>query len=148
MAALAAIVSLQCLSAQTAQTPRQAGAMSEQMAAYMERLRAEQELVKSLYTKTEVMIPMRDGTKLYTAIYEPKNAGPRPIIMERTCYGAGPAGETFSSSVRPGNVYFDNNYIFVFQDVRGKNMSEGEFEEIRAFIENKQYNKKNINNYW
>lgn len=145
MAALAAIVSLQCLSAQTAQTPRQAGAMSEQMAAYMERLRAEQELVKSLYTKTEVMIPMRDGTRLYTAIYEPKNAGPRPIIMERTCYGAGPAGETFSSSVRPGNVYFDNNYIFVFQDVRGKENSEGDFVQETPYNLNANHGAPNGN---
>lgn len=86
------------------------------------------------YTKREVMIPMRDGIRLYTAIYEPAESfGPRPVIMQRTPYGCSPYGEQMSYSLRPGNKYFDNRYIFVFQDVRGQEHSEGIFLEAHPY---------------
>lgn len=98
-----------------------------------------QEWVKNNYTRSEVYIPMRDGVKLFTVIYEPNDKSTKhPVLMQRTCYGVSRSGIT-SSSVEP---YVDNKYIFVFQDVRGKNMSEGVFEDIRPFIENKKLNKK------
>ena len=103
------------------------------------------EWIKEHYTKQEVMIPMRDGVKLYTAIYEPVDKTQKhPILMQRTCYSAGPYGEgryagLHSVSYEP---YVDAGYIFVFQDVRGKNMSEGEFDDIRPFIDNKVKSKK------
>lgn len=101
------------------------------------------ESMKETYTKTEVMIPMRDGVKLFTAIYEPKDKSVKhPILMERTCYTVAPYGEDKFMNFDGYAKYVDAGYILVFQDVRGKNMSEGEFEEIRAYIENKQYNKR------
>lgn len=105
--------------------------------------------IKEHYTKRDVEIKMRDGIKLYTVIYEPTNTAVKhPILMQRTCYSAGPYGEgryanLQSSSYEP---YVEAEYIFVFQDVRGKNMSEGEFEDIRPFIEGKKLNKKEAKN--
>ncbi len=72
---------------------------------------------------------MRDGTKLYTIAWVPKDAkGKCPMIMERTCYGAGsPQG-----GVRIRNRWMgDARYIFVFQDVRGRGKSEGDFVNVR-----------------
>ena len=89
--------------------------------------------LRSLYTKREVMIPMRDGISLYTAIYEPKNNKEKhPILMNRTPYSCAPYGEKFRSSLRGAlKNYVDNNYILVFQDVRGRHKSEGEFVQVR-----------------
>lgn len=106
------------------------------------------EWVKSHYDKREVMITMRDGVKLFTSIYEPKDKSVKhPIIMNRTCYSVAPYGKgSFMGLERPAWKEFTRNgYIFVFQDVRGKNMSEGEFVEVRPFVEGKKrpkYNKK------
>ncbi|MCK6612497.1 MAG: CocE/NonD family hydrolase [Bacteroidia bacterium] len=87
----------------------------------------------SLYTKTETMIPMRDGTRLFTAIYAPKDKSRNyPILLNRTPYGVGPYGENqFPRYLRPSDAFAQSGYIFVFQDVRGKFMSEGEFENMR-----------------
>ena len=101
-----------------------------------------EEWVKRNYTKREVMIPMRDGVRLFTSIYEPVNAAkPTPIIMSRTCYQAGPYGEGYSRNLwgKLAN-YARERYVIVFQDVRGKWMSEGEFVDVRPFIENKTSN--------
>lgn len=106
------------------------------------------EWVRSHYMKREVMITMRDGVKLFTSIYEPKDNGVKhPIIMNRTCYSVEPYGtDKFEGLERPAwREFTRNGYIFVFQDVRGKNMSEGVFEDIRPFVEGKKrpkYNKK------
>lgn len=106
------------------------------------------EWVKSHYIKREVMITMRDGVKLFTSIYEPKDKSVKhPIIMNRTCYSVAPYGtDKFEGLERPAwREFTRNGYIFVFQDVRGKNMSEGVFEDIRPFVEGKKrpkYNKK------
>ena len=91
----------------------------------------------------EVMIPMRDGISLYTAIYEPKNNQEKhPILMNRTPYSCAPYGEKFRSSLRGAlKNYVDNNYILVFQDVRGRHKSEGEFVQVRPLNKNKK--KKN-----
>ena len=99
------------------------------------------------YTKREVLITMRDGVRLFTAIYEPKdNSVKHPIMMERTCYTCSPYGEDRFKSFLSYEPYVDAGYIFVFQDVRGRNMSEGEFEEIRPFIEGKKLSKKQSKN--
>lgn len=88
--------------------------------------------VASRYTKFEYRIPMRDGVKLYTAVYVPKNKpGKMPILLERTPYSAGPYGkENFPGSVI-SKLFEDAGYIVAFQDVRGRFMSEGKFIEIR-----------------
>lgn len=95
--------------------------------------------IKEQYDKLEMMIPMRDGVKLYTAVYVPKDrSGQYPMMMMRTPYSAGPYGTTQFRQGFPGSANFrKNNYIFVFQDVRGKYMSEGDFVNVRPQILNK-----------
>jgi len=92
------------------------------------------------YTKQEEYIPMRDGVKLYTVIYTPKDKSERhPILMERSPYSCRPYGPDEYMSVWGSYKmqYAKANFIFVKQDVRGKFMSEGEFVEVRPFIKNK-----------
>lgn len=97
--------------------------------------------MKANYTKAEYMIPMRDGVKLYTAVYIPKNKKAlHPVLMMRTPYSCAPYGKK-NSSFWSDKIYHDylrEEYILVFQDVRGRFMSEGEFVNVRPFIENKQ----------
>ncbi|WP_306590810.1 CocE/NonD family hydrolase [Geothrix sp. 21YS21S-4] len=85
------------------------------------------------YTKREVLIPMRDGVKLFTAIYAPKDATRAyPVLMERTPYGVRPYGpDAFPSHLGPSSRFEDEGFIFVYQDVRGRMMSEGSFENMR-----------------
>ncbi len=85
-----------------------------------------------LYSKSEFMVPMRDGVKLFTSVYTPKGEGPYPILMNRTPYGVNPYGkEAFPSSLGPSSFFMEDGYIFVYQDVRGTYMSEGEFINMR-----------------
>ena len=84
------------------------------------------------YTKRECMVPMRDGVRLYTAVYEPAGAGPKPILMVRNpypvgTYGYGGIGD-LSDKLR---FFLERGYIIVEQNVRGKFMSEGDFENLR-----------------
>lgn len=84
------------------------------------------------YSKIEYMIPMRDGVKLYTAVYVPKDKpGTHPILMERTPYGAGPKGPDRFAGFDGSRKFIDAGYIYAFQDVRGKNYSEGDFINVR-----------------
>jgi len=92
-----------------------------------------QNFVKDNYTKLDKQITMRDGVKLYTVIYVPKDSTQKyPIIMERTPYSAGPYGENNYTGNGPGpsRPLSEEKYIFVTQDVRGRYMSEGDFEEM------------------
>lgn len=82
------------------------------------------------YRKLEFNIPMRDGVKLYTAVYVPSGDARQPIMLERTPYGCGPYGPEANPRVREGK-FTDTGYIIAYQDVRGRFMSEGKFEEIR-----------------
>jgi putative CocE/NonD family hydrolase len=111
------------------------------------RLRAQQmtpalqeltDYIKDNYTKREVMIPMRDGVKLFTSIYEPKNTSEKyPILLQRTPYTVAPYGaDKFPFSLGPSMLYASEGYIFVYQDVRGRWMSEGEFVDVRPDIAN------------
>src|SRR5262250_3097487 len=83
----------------------------------------------ALFEKKEVMIPVRDGVKLHTEIYTPKNAKePLPILFERTPYGiSAPNGGMSGSLYRYAHMFADG-YIFVFQDIRGRYGSQGKFE--------------------
>jgi putative CocE/NonD family hydrolase len=97
--------------------------------------------VRSNYTKYEYRIPMRDGKRLFTSVYVPKDAagGPYPFLMDRTPYSVAPYGEDqFPQRLGPSDELQKSGYIFVYQDVRGRWMSEGDFQEMRPHIDNKQ----------
>lgn len=92
------------------------------------------------YTKKEVQIKMRDGATLFTAIYAPKDQSKKyPIIMQRTPYSCAPYGATeFKKSIGPSETMMREGYIVVYQDVRGRWMSDGLYDNMRAFIPNKK----------
>ena len=86
----------------------------------------------TLFNKTEVMIPMRDGVKLHTEFYTPKNAPtPLPILMNRTPYGISSAGKGISNMIYRYADMVPEGYIFAFQDIRGRYGSEGNFVMLR-----------------
>ncbi len=101
------------------------------------------EALKEKYDKKEVYITMRDGVKLFTSIYTPKDKSvTHPILLNRTPYDIEPDGpSSFNIYVQIYSRYTEDNYIMVFQDVRGKYMSEGAFEDIRPVIPEKRSNK-------
>src|SRR4026208_2454550 len=84
---------------------------------------------KARFTKRDVMIPMRDGVKLFTSIYTPKDQSQRyPILLTRTGYGIPPyRDDQFPHWVGPSSGDAKEGYIVVYQDVRGRFKSEGEF---------------------
>lgn len=96
--------------------------------------------IQDNFTKREVSIPMRDGVKLFTAIYEPKTRSEKyPILLTRTPYSIAPYGpDKFPRSLGPSELYAREGYIFAYQDVRGRTMSEGVFVEVRPHINNKK----------
>ncbi len=85
--------------------------------------------IRTEYTKYEYRIPMRDGKKLFTAVYVPKdNSRSYPIMLKRTPYGVVPYGvKNFPAYLGPSEKLTRDGFIFVLQDVRGRMMSEGEF---------------------
>ncbi len=101
--------------------------------------------VKDNFIKTETTIAMRDGIKLYTVIYTPKDQSEKyPFLIERTPYSAGPYGEgNYARRLGPNTELMKEKYIFVYQDVRGRYMSEGVNLEVTPFIPNKK-NKKQV----
>ncbi|WP_420245380.1 CocE/NonD family hydrolase [Roseiterribacter gracilis] len=106
------------------------GAQAQDAAA---KLKSDIETTCASYEKTDVMIAMRDGVKLHTEIFRPKNlTGKTAIVMSRTPYGidsatypCSPGLTTSMQGVR------DDGYIFVLQDIRGRFKSEGEFEMVK-----------------
>ena len=97
--------------------------------------------VKEHFTKKEVYIPMRDGTKLFTSVYIPKDISKTqkyPFLMQRTCYSVAPYGENdYKASLGPNQYLMKDQYIFVYQDVRGRYMSEGTFTNMTPQVEHK-----------
>jgi putative CocE/NonD family hydrolase len=91
------------------------------------------EYVKSHYTKYEYRIPMRDGVKLFTAVYVPKDdTQTYPFLMMRTPYSVSPYGaDQYKNNLGPSPVFAKESYIFVYQDVRGCFQSEGEYVNMR-----------------
>lgn len=90
------------------------------------------------YTKKEVMIEMRDGIKLHTTIYSPKDTSKTyPILMQRTPYSCRPYGEEFRTKLGPNKYLMEEGNIMVYQDVRGRWNSEGIYDNMRAYISNK-----------
>jgi putative CocE/NonD family hydrolase len=91
------------------------------------------EAVKANYTKYEYRIPMRDGKKLFTAVYVPKDTSQKyPILMTRTPYSVGPYGiDRYRDHLGPSDFFARSGYVFAYQDVRGRWMSEGTFVNMR-----------------
>ncbi|KQS31323.1 CocE/NonD family hydrolase [Dyadobacter sp. Leaf189] len=99
--------------------------------------------VRNNYIKTEQYITMRDGIKLFTAIYTPKDSSQTyPILMQRTPYSVRPYGvNSYRRSLGPNAYLMRDKYIFVYQDARGRYKSEGTFREMTPAIDNKKSNK-------
>ena len=98
--------------------------------------------LKGHYTKYEYRIPMRDGVHLFTSVYVPKDSSHSyPFLIDRTPYSVGPYGvDLYRTQLGPSPDFDKAGYIFVFQDVRGRYMSEGQFIEMRPHIDNKKSN--------
>ena len=93
------------------------------------------------YNKSENMVAMRDGTKLCTIVYSPKDSSEtHPILMLRSPYSISPYGEKgwAGALTDEWSFYVEKGYIIVYQNVRGRQHSEGEFMLVRPFIENKK----------
>ncbi len=122
--ALATVFALpQCLASQAA------GAQSAPSAAEPYR-------VKDHYSKFEVRLPMRDGAGLHTVVFVPKDQTKTyPILLERTPYSV-PYGDSFPGGLGPSEKLMKSGYIFVYQDVRGQFMSDGEFVNMRPIKAN------------
>jgi putative CocE/NonD family hydrolase len=91
------------------------------------------DFVKSHYTKHEYKIPMRDGVRLFTSVYVPKDGSKTyPILLNRTPYSVRPYGVDQSKpDLGPHPAFGTSGYIFANQDVRGRWMSEGVFVNMR-----------------
>ena len=92
------------------------------------------------YDKQETYLPMRDGVRLFTSIYTPKDQSrPYPMLMMRTPYSVAPYGaDQYPERLARYLHLVEAGYIFVMQDVRGRYLSEGEFEDVRPYNPNKQ----------
>ena len=92
------------------------------------------------YQKQEHMIPMRDGVKLFTAVYSPKDTTQKyPLLIKRTPYSCSPYGvDKYPASLGPSEHFVKAGYIFVNQDVRGRFMSEGDFVQVTPHLVKKK----------
>jgi uncharacterized protein len=97
------------------------------------------EYVKANYTKFEYRVPMRDGKRLFTSVYLPKDAAKAyPILLNRTPYSVSPYGsDQYKADIGPSPLFAKDGFIVVYQDVRGKNMSEGEFINMTPHLAKK-----------
>ncbi|MCX6591657.1 MAG: CocE/NonD family hydrolase [Acidobacteria bacterium] len=102
------------------------------------------EYVKGNYTKFEYLVPVRDGVKLFTSVYVPKEAlngastTKYPIMMQRTPYSVAPYGvDKYRASLGPSEKFGKDGFIFVYQDVRGRYQSEGKWLEMTPHKPNK-----------
>ncbi len=109
-----------------------------------EKKTKEKEVVKDTYvqdnyTKKEVKIAMRDGVKLHVTIYAPKDTSKTyPILLQRTPYSCQPYGaDTFRTKIGPNSHLMKEGNVIVYEDVRGRWMSEGVYDNMRAYIPNK-----------
>jgi uncharacterized protein len=116
-------------------------AMSQQATATAEKTYVEQH-----YDKAEHQIAMKDGVKLHTVIYTPKDKSKKyPMLMQRTPYSSGPYGEgQMKTSLGPSPTLMRDGYIFVYQDVRGRWMSEGQYDNMRPIVPYRKRGMKEI----
>ena len=98
---------------------------------------------KEHYVKREVRIPMRDGVQLFAAVYSPRDAGrpgapAYPILLNRTPYSVGPYGpDAYRTTIGPSDLAMQEGFIVAYEDVRGRYLSEGEFEDMRPIVDEK-----------
>ena len=99
--------------------------------------------VKERYTKYEYQIPMRDGARLYAAVYVPKDTSQKyPFLLTRTPYSIAPYGvDNYRASLGPSEHFEKEGFIFVYEDARGRYMSEREFLQVRPYQPNKKSSK-------
>lgn len=101
----------------------------------------DQQWLEANYSKKEVMIPMRDSVRLFTSIYEPVQTDDSPILIVRTPYSCAPYGSGWKGDLTEFmQEFLRNNYVIVFQDVRGRYMSEGTFVNVRPYNPEKSGN--------
>lgn len=108
------------------------GAVFAQERGDSDGVRKQIEYTREHYVKHEYHIPMRDGIKLFTVVYVPKDDGQAyPIMMQRTPYSVAPYGlDNYRPILGPSELFEKEGFIFVYQDVRGRHMSEGEFVDM------------------
>jgi putative CocE/NonD family hydrolase len=93
------------------------------------------------YFKMEKQITMRDGIKLFCSIYLPKDQSKKyPILMTRTPYDVAPYGDDYKKTLGQNMLFAHEGYIFVYEDVRGRWMSEGTFVDVRPQVAHKTNN--------
>ena len=106
-----------------------------------QRRKAEElrDYIRASYTKHEYLAPMRDGVRLFVAVFTPKDSSKSyPIWMMRTPYTVGPYGvDNYPDSLGPSELFARNGYIFAYCDVRGRGKSEGTFVHVRPYIPDK-----------
>ena len=86
--------------------------------------------VREHYTRRDAMVPMRDGVRLFTTIFTPRDTSQRwPVLLNRTPF----ATDGVLRVLGPGPTFAREGFVFVYQDVRGRYQSEGEFENMRPF---------------
>jgi putative CocE/NonD family hydrolase len=114
-------------------------AQGQATTAKLDSAEVNQAYIREHYTKYEYRITMRDGVKLFTAVYAPKDTSTAfPILLTRTPYNVKPYGvDQYPSPRGPMANYAKEKFIFVLQDVRGRFGSEGEFSHLRPHIANK-----------
>jgi putative CocE/NonD family hydrolase len=97
-----------------------------------DRTRQQAEYTHAHYTKFDYRIPMRDGVKLFTSVYVPKDSSQKyPILMQRTPYSVAPYGiDNYPNNLGPSELFTKEGFIFVYQDVRGRYLSEGTFIDV------------------
>src|SRR5690606_36674462 len=97
-------------------------------------------IIQQHYTKREVWIPMRDGVQLFKTVYIPKDTtNTSPILFMRTPYSVAPYGKNRNKVPLGPNMHFTREgFIFVYQDIRGKYLSEGDFVAVRPYIKEKR----------
>ena len=95
--------------------------------------------IRTHYSKVEQAVPMRDGVRLFTSIYTPNDGKPHPILLVRTPYSVAPYGaDRYKDRLGPTAAFEHAGFIFVFQDVRGRLLSEGEFDNMRPHVPDKR----------
>ena len=94
--------------------------------------RKQLEYTRAHYTKFDYRIPMRDSVKLFTSVYVPKDTGQEyPILIQRTPYSVAPYGiDNYRATLGPSDLFSKEGFIFVYQDVRGRYLSEGTFVDV------------------